>query len=276
MQLKTTVPPYHYPEPGQESVIRLGLKALDFKKWIHPDTDFEQFHNHKQEALGQHADRCYAELEESAAAQKEFSKLLRDHLVRDHDDLFEIVESELRHRPTGLYWNADVLSLTNSQYWVQEDICLLQADAEHYRLIAASVCSPSNWVLEEKIGMSVDEIHEPVPDYQEILASRVNRLLHSLKPDKPMLRYNWSLQPGNELLWRTDLNEQDTNDTFWRVERQTLVKLPETGAIVFGIRIFLHPLDAIGQGKKHIQDVVRCLPDAERTYKGLNHKGPES
>ncbi len=250
--------------------MRLGLKALDLKHWVHPDGDFEQFNEHKQDVIARLGNRCFAELPRSTDAQQEFSARLKEHLLKDHPAVFGLNGSDLTHQPSGLHWNAEDLSLSNSQYWVQEDICILQADKNQYRLTAASVCSPSNWALEEKIGRTVDEIHDPVPGYQDILAQRVNRLLSGLKAEKPMLRFNWSLQPGNELLWRNDLEAAngDTN-TYWRVERQTLVKLPETDAVAFGIRIFLHPLDELGQGKSDIEKVASRLPQSEKTYKGL-------
>ena len=53
----------------------------------------------------------------------------------------------------------------------------------------------------------------------------------------------WSMQQNNELFWLSDPAEHiDFKSAFWRVERQTLFRLPNTGTIVFGIRVFLHPL----------------------------------
>ena len=270
MQLHTTVPPYHLPEADQQSVMRLGLQPLDMARWMHPDADFQQFHQHKTHTLQRYPGRGFVELEESRDAQREFSALLLQNLLEHHPKYFELRTGKLVHSPSGINSDAADLGLANSQYWVQEDICLLQPVSDEYQLTAASVCSPSNWALEKKIGKSVDQIHSPVPGYQQVLAERVNRLLRGLKCSKPMLRFNWSLQQGNELFWRKDLNAAAGDaETYWRVERQTLVKLPESGAVVFGIRIFLHPLASLGDSRNTIAAVVERLPSAERIYKGL-------
>ncbi|MEQ8953315.1 MAG: DUF3445 domain-containing protein, partial [Gammaproteobacteria bacterium] len=249
MRLTSTVPPFHYPEPEQQSVMRLGLQPLDMGHWMHCDSDFAQFLAHKRQVQQQHPELAFAALDQSLEAQREFSTLLKAHLLRDYGQVYSQIGDALQHGPTQTHWDCTRLDLVNSQYWVQEDICLLQLEGAHYRLTAASVCSPSNWALEKKIGRSVDEIHQPVPGYQASLAERVNRLLRGLKPNKPMLRFNWSLQHGNELFLRNDLDPPPGEEKdHWRVERQTLVKLPRTEAIVFGIRIFLHALDALGSG----------------------------
>ena len=132
-----------------------------------------------------------------------------------------------------------------------EDFCLLEKKENDYVMTAASVCSPSNWILQEKIGQTVDFIHEPVPDYNKLLSKRVNRFLEGIPSGRVLLRYNWSIQSGNELFWRDDLNRNadilnsSSPNLYWRIERQTFVRLPASGAIVFGIRVFLHSFDSL-------------------------------
>jgi hypothetical protein len=145
-------------------------------------------------------------------------------------------------------------------------------------MTAASVCSPSNWILKEKIGQSVDFIHDPVPDYDSILSERVNRFLEGMASDRVLLRYNWSIQSGNALFWHDDLNptlavvKSSSPNLYWRIERQTFIRLPLSRAIVFGIRIFLHSFDSLRNIKgfdQSIEQLLSQLPDSQKRYKGL-------
>lgn len=60
-----------------------------------------------------------------------------------------------------------------------------------------------------------------------------------------------------------------------RVERQTLRRLPETGAVVFGIRTRQRRLDALGAGDRHnLVAALRSIPPDAAAYKGLTTLGP--
>lgn len=97
--------------------------------------------------------------------------------------------------------------------------------------------------------------------------------MDGLKPSKLMLRFNWSIQNGNELCWRPGLGEKPGSaEKYWRIERQTLLRLPQTGAIIFGIRIFLHSFDTMSKLDGFQDSLIRLLkqlPTPEKNYKGL-------
>lgn len=273
MQLSSSTDPVYFPEADQPSVLRLGLQPLSIKDWILVDDDLPLFHRHKLDLAEQHIDSVYQQLPCSQPAQLEFAALLLHHLNADHRDHYQLNGSELSHPQAQLRWSTVDADLWHSSLWIQEDICILQSIDKQYCLTAASVCSPSNWKLQDKIGRSLDLIHQPVPGYQDALAERVNRLLDGIKPKKPLQRFNWSIQRGNELNWSSE-SEQAAADQekFWRVERQTLLRLPQSGAIVFGIRIFLHSFSTM-QKYSHfastIATILRRLPDEQKRYKGL-------
>ena len=102
------------------------------------------------------------------------------------------------------------------------------------------------------------------------------------------MRFNWSVQQYPELFWRKDLDKQPAqldlnkgwekgfgqgpNALFWRVERQTLRRLPQSGAIVFTIRIFIHSFAALELTSgftTNLGQLIGALPIAEKKYKGL-------
>ncbi len=273
MRLTTTVDTVYLPDEQQEFVARLGLHPLHVPSWIDCDTDFTQFHQHKLEQAASRLQSVYGELPGSERAVREFVSVLQQHLLAQHSDQYAMHSHALHHTATNLSWQLPAANLWEASLWIQEDICLLQDCDGEFKLTAASVCSPSNWHPAEKLGKSLDRIHQPVPGYEEKLARRVNSLFHALKPGKPLLRYNWSLQPGNELYWRDSLVPRDpAAEQYWRVERQTLRRLPESGAIVFLIRIYLHKRSAIERDpaiKSILSALLNRLPSDEKRYKGL-------
>jgi dimethylamine monooxygenase subunit A len=275
MQLVSRVQPGYFPELSQTSVLRLGLHHLHPSLWTVPDEDFNAFQRHKLQVKSDLGDRVYSALPESRAAQRELHEHLLEHLVGDYPRLYSQQNGSLHHHASQTAWSLAEDSLWQTSLWVQEDLCLIEAKGKHHILTAASLCSPSNWKLEEKIGGTLERIHDPVPGYEEQLAEQVNRLFVGIKADKPLLRYNWSIQPGNELCWRKDYSPFPANNTesHWRIERQTLRRLPKTRAIVFGLRIFLHSftvMEKVSGFKENLSAILERLPDAQKRYKGIS------
>jgi hypothetical protein len=135
---------------------------------------------------------------------------------------------------------------------VAEDMCLMMADAAsgEYRLVGASLCFPSRWLLAEKLGKPMTAIHEPVPDYAHDLAPRVNRVFTLIREAAPMWRINWQIHATPELHLPATPGERrverpgDVGPLWFRTERQTLTRLPG-GAVVFGIRTCVCPVEAL-------------------------------
>ena len=256
-------------------MLELGLKHGTMAEWLAVDDDLPIYHAHKLQQIGSHRGEVIAVLPESELAQKEFGRLLLTHLTEHHGERYTTDGHHLSTRDGTLKWQLPATDLQSCCLWIQEDICLLQALNNEYILTAASVCSPSNWRLSEKIGKALGAIHDPVPGYGDTLHARTNRLLHKLSKDKVIIRYNWSVQAGNELCWRPELYPaQEPAEPYWRVERQTLRRLPETGAIAFGIRIFLESFTKLESRQPGftatLREIIEGLPEEQRRYKGLD------
>ena len=123
------------------------------------------------------------------------------------------------------------------------------------RLEAASLCFPSHWRLHEKLGRSLAAIHAPVPHYAEELEGKVDRFFDRLRIDRPVVRRNLSVHCHDDL-YRPEPHESPDSfapdasgiDGVWlRSERQTLVRLPRTGAVLFTIKTQLCPVTAVRQ-----------------------------
>ncbi len=121
----------------------------------------------------------------------------------------------------------------------QEDICLMEKRGDVHCLTAAVLCFPSGWVLAEKIGHPLVRIHVPVPGYDENIARRVQRLFDGLQTGRPIWRANvlWHDDPSLFAPRRegTPRPPYGADPKYLRTERQCLVRLPETQAVVFSI-----------------------------------------
>lgn len=146
----------------------------------------------------------------------------------------------------------------------QEDLVLMVPRAGTHHLDAAVLCFPSHWRLADKLGGSALAIHGPVPRYREDLAERVDRFLLRLRPDVIGARRNWSVH-DSPALFAPDpprrprpAEPQEVGGRFWlRSERQTLRRLPRTGAVLFTIRVQQAPFDAL----RHRPAVARALAE---------------
>jgi len=144
-------------------------------------------------------------------------------------------------RPDGkvISFNGDLADLARL---VPDDICLLEKRGSAHVLSAASLCFPASWTLSEKIGRPLAALHHTVPEYSADLARRVQRIFDGLHPEKPVWRANHLdyadpdlFQPRREAEPRIG----DHSGPFRRVERQILLKLPKTGALLFIIHTFV-------------------------------------
>jgi hypothetical protein len=121
-----------------------------------------------------------------------------------------------------------------------------------------------------------------VPFYGDRLARPVDRFMGHVRAGHIAARLNWSVMDDPTLFqpagkWRTahdaTITEQNAGDRlFLRVERQTLRRLPRTGAVLFGIRVHVYPLAAAIASPTTavlLAEALRALPEAMMRYKSL-------
>jgi hypothetical protein len=151
---------------------------------------------------------------------------------------------------------------------VQEDLVVLEKPegaAEHV-LTGAILCFPSNWTLAQKFGMPLARIHAPVEHYDEAVAHRVQRLFDAIRPEAPLMRANMISYAHADLhspRAEFDRHRPEPGEIrYLRVERQVLLRLPVTRAVVFSIHTHLIRPEALSDEKKARLAVVR--PDLVR------------
>ncbi|PLK23722.1 hypothetical protein C0V72_08185 [Porphyrobacter sp. TH134] len=170
---------------------------------------------------------------------------------------------------------------------VHEDLCLLtrREGEEAYRLIGAAVAWPSDWHPAQKIGLPLRALHAPIAGYEEHLATGVDRFMETLRPGAIYGRCNWFIAATDNRRWLPDrppaeafahVTPHNAGETlFVRSERQTLRRLPATGAIVFTIGIYVEPLGRLSPANiAMLGKAVQTLVSGEGDRRGAPAYAP--
>jgi hypothetical protein len=213
------------------------MERLDGIDWLTVDEAYSAQLAEKERLIAEHADDvlvCRPEAEEAAA------ELLAEvlTLLASRSD-FEVASDWVR-RADGETIDLDASApLKTLSRLIQEDLCILQKQGETHALTAALLCFPASWRLREKMGRGLPAIHGPVAEYDANIASRVQRLFDGLRVGHPIWRANL-LRYEDAALFQP-LGESEKRKycaktaLYERSERQTLWRLPRSGAIVFSI-----------------------------------------
>lgn len=145
---------------------------------------------------------------------------------------------------------------------LQQDFCILQRcdHGPEHLLSAAILCFPASWTLSEKIGRPLTGVHRPVPGYEGQLATRVQRLFDAIRPEQPLWRGN-ALAYSDPALFQprreSDPRHPQGDAPYLRSERQTLMRLPRSGAVVFSIHSFVVLRSAMPEEAQRAFDLRR-------------------
>jgi dimethylamine monooxygenase subunit A len=241
--------------PPEDYRFHLSLRRGDLKVFFAPSPDAPAILAERREWLSRDPAR-YAALEPDGAA-----------VLAEWSDLVE-------------RWGIRGTTCHDLGGQLEPDFLLLVRDpAGDFRLRGGALVFPTTWALEDKLGQTLDEIHDVVPGLNRNLSAPINQFLHRLKPGGPaFLRFNWGLAATAALNLhpsqpRPALTVDVEPSQVWlRVEHQILAALATSGGLVFGIRIALHPLkDVIAETdtRRGFHRALRTMPDALAAYKGL-------
>ncbi len=280
------------PYDGSSKPFSIGLTPLDLNEWIEPDRDLGVFLSEKKALEKTHFDDIFRAAPESHDAQQETLDLLVEHLTTRHSDLYsrrgDLIE--MAGHSVDLS-NETRPPLLRAGSLVQDDLLILRRKEDGWTLVAAHLAFPSSWSLAEKFMKPMDQIHAGVPGFQGGTrnAALINRMFDKLDVGQPVKRYNWSVtwryalyhpRPERMAVEPTSPGVAAANAII-RIERQSLRRLPETGDLLFTVRIYLDPLKAIMEAPEGTRLAaamaaqLEALEDDQVNYKGLAEKRRE-
>ncbi len=254
-------PPY-LPFLNGPPTLAPGLKPISADNWFAPDTEAEAWLGPKRRLMRERRGEVFAD-------------------TGVPDEMAELAGAVCAS--TGAQPDEDWPSqLEAAASLVSDDLCLMLPDGEGlWCLRAASLCAPTFWRLDEKIGQPLGGLHETVPGANPGLVSRISRMFDALQPGQVLERCNWTLQAGDARFTPSsaplkalaaETSDEDALDVLHlRVERQTISKLQETRAVVFTIRIVIDPLRAALPDRAHAEALRAAwhgIDPALGAYKG--------
>lgn len=239
-----------------------GLSPLDMAEWTVRHADFDAQMRRRHEVLRDAPEVAIGSLHEGEDPALELLSMLKAHLGLDP----KITQVE------------EFCAWTAMAHLVPEDFCILLPDeaSGEYKMVGAILCFPSRWLLSEKLGRPLTIIHDPVPDYDDALARRVNRVFEVIDERRPMVRCNWLVHSDPELfrpLGRFEKRNVPRARTggpiYLRTERQTLIRLPESKAVVFGIKTSITPAEYLKPDQaRGLHDAIGGEDDDVLKYRG--------
>ncbi len=269
---------------GVPKLFQIGAKPLDTADLIDPDERLGAYLGEKARLMAQRPDDVFAEEPGTDNAQEEVLGLIGSHVLRRFPETYrtEIASETVVIGDTGrrVELDAPVSPLMIAAALVQEDLVLMRKGETGWRLAAASLCFPSAWSLREKFGRPMHEVHAPVPEFGAGTrnASLIERMFDNMRPETPMLRWNWSLH-SDGALHQPPIGDRSFGPgaakLFLRLERQTLTKLPVSRDILFTIRTYVDPIDAVARqadGRAIAAELVtqiEALNTEQLGYKGF-------
>lgn len=214
-----------------------GILPFEMSDWLTIDDAFSAQMAERTRLLTQHRSDVLAMDECARAAAVELLDMV---LSLTYGGVQEQVV-----RPDGVLVDIDRSDpLGTLGHLIQEDLCILQKIGDEHVLTGAVLCFPASWTLAEKFMRPLLGIHDQVAEYDGGIAKRVQRLFDGVREGRPMWRFNalWYEdanlhQPRSIHDKRTQMDE--TEGQFLRSEHQCILRLPQSGAVVFSIHTYV-------------------------------------
>ncbi len=231
------------------------------------ETDYAANMREKRARLKAYPDRYYGALPSSLPAQRELRERIVAHLLKVHAQRFARTGNLVTSAESNCAFDLEDSSiepLLQLSQFIEEDFMLIEEIDGSALITAASNVYSSSGRLVASVGRAIDWAHIPVPGLSEMLGRRIDRIVGSVHAMAPGERFNWQLTPMASIFFPRDdphaanaaamhailetlrAEPQRAGELLWiRVERQTLSRLPVSGAVAFSLHTYSDPLASI-------------------------------
>ncbi|KAF5117807.1 hypothetical protein DV495_003453 [Geotrichum candidum] len=277
--------PYH---------MTMGIKTLDHSEWLLLENTYKDITDKRKKITQNELDHTVLTRPEAKESVFETYDLCLNYMMRRYPQYFAVdekdsslihnkIRNEKIHRDPSAYPDTETLIRTLA-HTIEEDFLILIFDdkTEQYYLKSGSFAFPSGFDPAQKIDLSLKDIHGPVPLYKKTIEKAMDKFFRRLKIGEWVYRLNWGVQSHDEL-YAPDLNhaseeevlvplnadDVDFSDVFLRCEKQCLLRLPKTKALLFTIRTYVTPFTEIREEEDCLDlcDAIDNLPDSLAQYK---------
>ncbi|QKX62184.1 uncharacterized protein TRUGW13939_09342 [Talaromyces rugulosus] len=282
--------PFRY---GPKYFVTMGLRSMNWDEWIELDNHYSRFHADKARRITERGSKCCKTAPEAMEGAIELLEELASYLPARYPNMFRKTAVGVDNLFTGESFNIVQRPLAEdpmiiSSRLIQDDLALMfeKPDGQYY-LLAGAILLAGFWRLQDKFGMPLSEIHSSadVPQFREKLEKGMMNFFRRIKPEDPVLRNNYFLQVDDDLAWSNSIGSEDSDGISWntaeknraiehhyfRSERQSLRRLPRSGAVVFTIRTYFEPVTEIAKEPYvpgRLASAVRSWGDDVSRYKG--------
>lgn len=245
----------------------------------------------------------------SELACKELMEMALQFYCTRYPELFSLSENNTIFHNGILCTTTSILTTPPLQvllHNIPEDFALVlrsPLDGKYY-FRAGVICSSLGWNVSTKIGLRLEQIHAPIPDYKAKMAFSMDRFFSKLSTNAPIQRGSWGFEVGSPLfmppghphekLRESQQPDLRIEDCTLRVDWQTLRRLPLSGAIAFNFKAIFTPitefrdepyipalvLKVLKEGKRNLMEYKStwhvehvCLPELERYAREQVEKG---
>lgn len=231
----------------------MGLRTMHWDEWIEIDSDFPKFHALKAARITERGAKCCHTAPEAFDGAVELLEELVDYLPQRYPAMYKKTDVGMDNLVTGEQFNIVERPLKEDPMqmcarFVQDDLAIMfeKPDGQYY-LLAGAILLAGFWRLEDKLGMSMRDIHisGDVPGFKEKLEKGMTNFFKRIQPEKPVLRNNYFIQVDDELAWSSSIGGEDSDGIGWftaeknkairhhhfRSERQSLRRYVHQSAI---------------------------------------------
>lgn len=152
---------------------------------------------------------------------------------------------------------------------IDEDLIIHRIDQEKDYTSSVHVCFPSQWLPEEKVGKSFEEVHAPVP--MNLINSK--KLVGAIINGGAFERFVWSVVYEKKYNFhpRFKFKYFDTKNpqVYVKVERQVTVGFPKENFCLFILRQYI--IEEKNLDKNLLAKSIENMTKEQKHYKSLNN-----
>ncbi|CAG8242086.1 unnamed protein product [Penicillium salamii] len=282
--------PFRY---GPKYFVTLGLRSMNWDEWIELDNHYLKYHADKARRIEERGSKCCHTSPEAMDGALELLNELCTYLPERYPSMFEKTPTGISNKVTKETFDITQRPLPEDPMaiaarLVQDDLAIMieRPDGEYY-LLGGAVLLAGFWRLTDKFGMRLSEIHTSgdVPQYKSKLEKGMMNFFRRLRPEDPVLRNNYFIQVDDNLPWSHSIGPEDADEVSWgtaeknraienhffRSERQSLRRLPKSGAVIFTIRTYFEPITEVVKEPYvpgRLASAIRSWGDDVSRYKG--------